>query len=164
MASAKEVRTTSFPYMSWQKHWVGPEAHNLISLVVKETIAGSRTAHLTSAFRNAFFSRLISLFNGKNGDKDASMELSTDFQKPKLEALVQLEHSPHNISRLPILSFKLISTPVQNKSSSKCPFTCQRMEAKPGWCSTLCHIGHFKLEANIRQLGIILSIFEIWQF
>ena len=34
----------------------------------KRTIAGSRTAHLTSAFRNAFFSRLISLFNGKNGD------------------------------------------------------------------------------------------------
>ena len=68
----------------------------------KRTIAGSRTAHLTSAFRNAFFSRLISLFNGKNGDKDASMELSTDFQKPKLEPLVQLVRSPHNISSYPI--------------------------------------------------------------
>ena len=41
--------------------------------------AGSRTAHLRSAFRNAFFSNLIALFIRKNCDRDASMELSTDF-------------------------------------------------------------------------------------
>ena len=65
--------------MSWQKHWVGPEAQ-LISLVVQR--------------ENDKLRRPLKL---KNSDRDTSMECDTKAlpsKKHKLEALVQLEHSP----------------------------------------------------------------------